>query len=214
MASAGEVKVSLGGEVGVKLHVDQVGGVDQRHALVHALTEARHILVHEVGGGWHEGVDSLRGSSKLLVSVGEGAPLLVGAGLSLFEELALNSFEVDLVVLLVSIVLLEHGVVLSSSLVTLEVSSMAGLCCLESALVAWGVLELTHVLCNFNLVGRDGVIGVSEVWVTVSKVALFAHLASSVLLEVAASRGLVFVVDWLLHVHYIIVIRINKCGKR
>ena len=68
-----------------------------------------------------------------------------------------------------------------------------------STLVLW-VLELAHVLCKFNLVWWNWIIRTSQFTVSVSKVALFSHLAGSVLLEVSASGSLVFVVDNLVEV--------------
>jgi hypothetical protein len=132
--------------------------------------------------------------------VGEGAPLLVGAGLVLLVELALDGLvDHGVVLLLVGDVGLEL-VVLSVAVVALVPASVHGLVRGEVSGLVLGVFELAHVFGELDLVGWDWVVWTSQLAVSVGEVALLSHLAGSVLLEMPASGGLVFVVNNLVEI--------------
>lgn len=148
----------------------------------------------------HGGVEGWLALSEFLLSVGEGAPLLVGAGLVLLVELALDGLvDHGVVLLLVGDVGLEL-VVLSVAVVALVPASVHGLVRGEVSGLVLGVFELAHVFGELDLVGWDWVVWTSQLAVSVGEVALLSHLAGSVLLEMPASGGLVFVVNNLVEI--------------
>jgi hypothetical protein len=182
---------------GVAHHQLPIGVELVKGRVVHA---QRHLHVAREVRRRHRGVEGGLALSQFLLTVGERAPFLVGAGLVLLVELALHRLvDHRVVLLLVGQVWLEL-VVLAVAVVALVAAAVHLLVLGEvSRLVLW-VFELTHVFGELNLVGWDGVVGTSQLAVTVGEVALFSHLAGSVLLEMPASGGLVFVVNNLVEI--------------